>query len=247
METASEPGGDGTPTVAGFAAAELGCALGVTAGAASRLIGDALDLRHRLPRCWARVLNAEVPGHHARRVAQATRQLSQEAAARVDNEIAGKLSSLSYGRLETCLEAAVYKADPAAAEAEAELALRDRFVRLGRTSRFGLKLIIARATAGDALYFNAMIARLADILRERGDHDPLDIRRSKALGILAQPAEAMRLLYEHAPPDQPDDHDRLSPPSRPIAARAGRVWRARPDEDPVRDAEPQTAGAGCGS
>ena len=42
-------GGEGTPTVGGFAAAELGCVLRISDGSAARLIGDALDLRHRLP------------------------------------------------------------------------------------------------------------------------------------------------------------------------------------------------------
>ena len=41
-------GGDGTPTVAGFCPAELGCVLRISDGSASRLIADALDLRHRL-------------------------------------------------------------------------------------------------------------------------------------------------------------------------------------------------------
>ena len=49
QETPRHPGGEGTPGIAGFAPAELGPVLGATAGAASRLIGDALDLRHRLP------------------------------------------------------------------------------------------------------------------------------------------------------------------------------------------------------
>ena len=42
-------GGDGTPTIGDFAAAELGCVLRISDGSAARLIGDALDLRHRLP------------------------------------------------------------------------------------------------------------------------------------------------------------------------------------------------------
>ena len=79
--------------------------------------------------------------------------------------------------------------------------MRERFVRLGRTSRFGLKLIIARLTAGDGLYVNAMVARLAEILRQRGDLDPLEVRRSKAFGLLGHPAEALRLLYEYAETD----------------------------------------------
>jgi hypothetical protein len=39
-------GGAGTPTVAEFAAAELGCALRMSDGAAGKLIADALYLRH---------------------------------------------------------------------------------------------------------------------------------------------------------------------------------------------------------
>jgi hypothetical protein len=58
-------GGDGTPTVGDFAAAELGCVLRISEGSACRLIGDALDLRHRLPLVWAAALagaGAGLPG-----------------------------------------------------------------------------------------------------------------------------------------------------------------------------------------
>ena len=53
-------GGDGTPPVAEFAPAELGAVWSVSPGAAERLIGDALDLRHRLPRLWRRILDGDV-------------------------------------------------------------------------------------------------------------------------------------------------------------------------------------------
>ena len=76
-------------------------------------------------------------------------------------------------------------------------------MRLGRTSEHGLKLIIARATAGDAIWFKATIDRIADILARQGDTDPVEVRRSKALGILAQPAEALQLLCQ----DQGDKWD----------------------------------------
>ena len=42
-------GGEATPTIGDFAAAELGCALRISDGSAAHLIADALDLRHRLP------------------------------------------------------------------------------------------------------------------------------------------------------------------------------------------------------
>ena len=55
-ERAIQVDGDGTPTVGDFAAAELGCVLRMSEGSAARLIGDALDLRHRLQLIWAAAL-----------------------------------------------------------------------------------------------------------------------------------------------------------------------------------------------
>jgi len=144
-------GGDGTPTVGDFAPAELGCVLRISDGAADRLIGDALDLRHRLPQIWAAALVGRVPAYQARRIATATRHLSVEQAGWVDAELAPSLGAVSWGRLETLLQAKIIEADPVGAEQRAALAAQERFVRLGRASEHGLKLIIARATAGDAI------------------------------------------------------------------------------------------------
>ena len=107
----------------------------------------------------------------------------------------------SWNRLHSLLEAAIYEADPAGADQRAVLAAQERFVRLGRNSEHGFKMIIARATAGDAIWFKATIDRIGDILARQGDEDPADVRRSKAIGILAQPAEALRLLCQHQDDD----------------------------------------------
>jgi hypothetical protein len=69
-------GGEGTPTVADFAPAELGCVLRISDGSAARLIADALDLRHRLRLIWAAALSGQVPAYQARRIATATRHLT---------------------------------------------------------------------------------------------------------------------------------------------------------------------------
>jgi hypothetical protein len=58
-------GGDGTPAVGDFAAAELGCALRMSDGSAARLIADPLDLRHRLPLVWAAAQAGQVPAYQA--------------------------------------------------------------------------------------------------------------------------------------------------------------------------------------
>ena len=215
-------GGDGTPTVGDFAAAELGCALRMSDGSAARLIGDALDLRHRLPLVWAAGQAGQAPAYQARRDRRRHRHLSCEQAALVDQQIAPSLGAVSWGRLQTLLEAASYQADPIGAEEQAAAAARERFVRLGRRSEHGLKLIIARATAGDAIWFKATVDRIAEILARQGDTDPVDIRRSKAIGILAQPAHALQLLCQH----QDDDSDGSAEPSdhlEPDGCRIGRL------------------------
>ena len=190
-------GGEGTPTVAGFAPAELGCVLRISDGAACRLIGDALDLRHRLRLIWAAAEAGQVPAYQARHIATATRHLTAEQACWVDTQLASSLGAVSWGRLQTLLDAKIIEADPVGAEQQAALAAQQRFVRLGRSSEHGLKLIIARANAGDAIWFKATIDRIADILARQGDSDPVEVRRSKAIGILAQPAQALELLCRH--------------------------------------------------
>jgi hypothetical protein len=210
-------GGDGTPTVADFAPAELGCVLKISDGSACRLIGDALDLRYRLPRIWMAAQAGQVPAYQARHIASATRHLTVERAGWVDAQLAPSLGAVSWGRLQTLLEAKILQADPAGAEQQAAAAAAQRFVRLGRTSEHGLKLIIARAAAGHAIWFKATIDRIADILTRQGDTDPVDIRRSKAIGILAQPAQALQLLCQHQTDDWDGPAEPLDPADEPTA------------------------------
>ena len=240
-------GGEGTPTVGDFAAAELGCVLRISDGSAARLIGDALDLRHRLPLIWAAAQAGQVPAYQARHIANATRHLNLEQASLVDAQLAPSLGAVSWGRLQTLLDAAIYQADPDGAEQQAAAAARQRFVRLGRNSEHGLKLIIARAAAGDALWFKATIDRIADILAKQGDTDPVDVRRSKAIGILAQPAQALQLLCQH----QDDDWDGPAEPTQPadtepadVESGDSELFDAEvPDTDPhqAQSSEPQPA------
>jgi hypothetical protein len=226
-------GGDGTPTVADLAPAELGCVLRMSDGAAARLIGDALDLRHRLPMIWTAALAGHVPAYRARHIATATRQLTKDQAAFVDSRLAPSLGAVSWNRLHSLLEAAIYEADPAGADQRAALAAQERFVRLGRNCEHGLKMIIARAAAGDAIWFKATINRIADTLARQGDEDPADVRRSKAIGILAQPAQALRLLCQH----QDDDWDGPSEPTEPADLADEPDLAEEPAQDDVSDQE----------
>jgi hypothetical protein len=143
---------------------------------------------------------------------------------------------LSWGRLQTLLEATIIQADPVGAEQQAAAAAQERFVRLGRNSEHGLKLIIARATAGDAIWFKATIDRIADILTHQGDTDPVEVRRSKAIGILAQPARALQLLCQH-------QHDHWDGPTEPTEPTDNPEEPTGDEEetvlaDPAQDAGP---------
>ena len=169
---------------------------------------------------WAAALTGQVPAYQARRIATATRHLTTNQASWVDEQLAPSLGAMSWGRLQTLLEAKIIEADPVGAEQQATAAASERFVRLGRNSEHGLKLIIARATAGDAIWFKATIDRIADILTQQGDTDPVEVRRSKAIGILAQPAHALQLLCQH-------QHDNWDGPTEP----------ADPAEEPTEDDE----------
>jgi hypothetical protein len=211
-ERGRELGGDGTPEVLEFAAAELGASLQTSIGSARALMADALDLRHRLPELWRHILDSALPAWKARKVAQATRHLSRDSALAVDAAVAGSIIGLPWGRFETLLAAKIIEADPGAAEERAKIWAAERFVRAGRTGQTGLKLLIAKANAGDVIWFMATINRIAEILRLQGDMESADVRRSKAIGILAQPALALQLLWEFrneqhpaAEPQQPDE------------------------------------------
>jgi hypothetical protein len=243
-EQARQLGGQGTPQVLEFAAAELGARMETTVGSARAVMADALDLRHRLPELWRLILTGQVASWRARKVAQATRHLSRDSAMQVDAAVAPSIVGLPWGRFETLLTAKIIEADPKAAEEQAKIWEAERFVRAGRTSQSGLKLLIAKANAGDVIWFMATLNRIAEILRLQGDMDSADVRRSKAIGILAQPALALQLLWEFrneqhptAEPQQPGEpvDNEPNPPYEPSTTPPP----AEPPE-PAADNPPET-------
>src|SRR5918994_7511523 len=75
------------------------------------LIADALDLRHRLPRLWDRVMTGGVRAWQARKIAETTRPLSWEAASELDLALADFVGMMPWPRFRRILEAAVLDAD----------------------------------------------------------------------------------------------------------------------------------------
>ena len=235
-------GGDGTPGVAEFAPAELGVVLATSTAAAERLVGDALDLRHRLPKVWARVCAGEVKPWIGRRTAEATRHLSVETAAVVDRRIAKYAHSLSWGRIEAIIAACWMECDPEAA-AEADAAAQGA---LGvwvkdQPTEPGTGEIFIRAEAPDALRFDAAIGGLATGLGALGDTRPVNVRRAAAVGILANPQDALDLFADidtatadpepfADPADQADQADQADDaPTQAVRSGRTKPVDTRPD------------------
>ncbi|WP_375430006.1 DUF222 domain-containing protein [uncultured Friedmanniella sp.] len=230
VERACAWGGDGTPAVSEFCASELGALQGTGMVAARSLIADALDVRYRLPRLWAQVQAGQVRGWQARKIAELTRPLSWAAAADVDEAVTGYLGVLPWPRFENVLVAAIVDADPEQAVEREQRAKTERGVWAGRTVD-GLRSLIARASQGDVAWFMAMVDRIADILAVDGDLDPVGARRSKAVGILAQPAVALQLLIDH-------QHDQPAP-DQPTEPEPELKLEPEPEPEPEPAAEPE--------
>ena len=80
--------GPGTPKVTVQAVHELTAALGIGHGAGLALVGQTLELRHRLPTLWELVQDLTLPAWQARRAAAETMNLSREAAGFADRHLA---------------------------------------------------------------------------------------------------------------------------------------------------------------
>ena len=111
-----------------YALAELATTLEVADGTARTLVEDALELRERLPRTWARILALKAPVWKARLLARRTLDLSPEAADYVDRHLAQHLHKLSKGRIKAGVNAAILRFDPERAATEAAQAGDNRGV-----------------------------------------------------------------------------------------------------------------------
>ena len=210
-------GGDGTPLVQDFCLGEIALARGTGVMATDNATADTLDLIYRLPETWEVCLSGGAEIHIARRVAKLSRHLPADRVAIVDRAVARIIARESGGRVLAVAEAKIIEADPALHEQRVEAERRRRYVSSSRTDEFGLRTVIARVEAGDAVWVEAIVARVAEIIADGYPDASPDELRSIAFGWLARPAELLTLLLEHRDPQEELD------PSH----RLGR-WRSRP-------------------
>ena len=151
----------------------------------------------------------------------------------------GVIATLGWSRFEAILDATIKQTDPDGAQAAEQDAATRRFVAVGRANDHHIRTLIARGTSLDILSFMAAVNRIADLLGAEGDADSIDIRRSKAIGVLARPAHALELLARHqsedsaeaanrnGDPDPEGDGYLSSPPTRHVVGRVTAVVAPR--------------------
>ncbi len=211
-------GGDGTPPVQEFCIGEMAVARRVHTFACQNAIADVLDLQHRLPQTWALVLELEAEVWVARRVATMTRALPRERVGLVDAAVARSIVGQAPSRVFTIAQAKIIEADPTAHAKRVDDERTRRYVSLSRCDEVGLRHIIARVSVGDAIWIDAMVDRVADVLAARNEHATRDELRAEALGWLARPAELLTLLLEHGDPDELDTSRTTATPSETLVA-----------------------------
>ena len=190
--------GEGAPLVAEFAITEFAAAIGLSTDAGKRYVGHALELRHRLPRVWQRVIDGDLRAWAARRIADQTLLLSPEAAGFVDRHVAQVAHKIGPVQLERLVEEAIATHMPELAEERRLAAAEGRYftIESQQISYHGTSTVHGELDLADALDLEQAIAGLATQLRDLGSTDTLDVRRAAAVGELARAQMALDLTTE---------------------------------------------------
>jgi hypothetical protein len=227
--------GEGAPLVAEFCVAELGTVLGISSTAAKKLIGHALELRHRLPRLWDQVHAGAVPAWRARVVADTTIHsspaLTREAAGFVDSQVAavaGRIGQAQLDRLvaETIKRYDLAVADPAADPEDGWQHVDPRHVTVNKDDVHyaGTLHLEADLDIADMLDLDRAVAHHAATQKALGSELSLDARRAKALGDLARTQTALDLAFQdggaEARTSTTDDGEPNLPAAREVVIHA---------------------------
>lgn len=200
--------GPGAPLVAEFAPTELAAALGISFDAGRQLLADALELAYRLPVLNGLVHAGVVPAYAARTISRDTHDLSAPAARRADRLVCAVPDKIGQVRARRLIDEARLWHDPDRAVEDERHALEARHVTMGRPGCPATRDVYMVLDQDDAHRFDQTVTELAARLSDLGDPDPLDLRRARAVGILADPQRALEVLHgvdgaDAAPPRRP--------------------------------------------
>ena len=198
--------GRGCPQVTEYAVAEFGAVLGESTAAAKTLIGQALEIRHRLPRLWALVQAGRTPAWRARLVTAETiaADLTPEAADFVDRQVAAGAGRSAPRPCSGC--------SPRRWPGSTSRPVTTTQGRTGGvwTSTTGLDPAVmhlhAVMSTADALDLGNALSQRAAELKALGSEDDLAVRKSRALGELPRQQTALTLwCQDNREAGAPDD------------------------------------------
>ncbi len=246
--------GAGALCVSEFAVIELATALGMTVDACRRYVGQVLEVHYRLPLIWRRVVGGDLQWWRAARIAQHTLHLPEAGAVHVDRRLAAVAHQVGVVQTEKLCQEALDQFDPDEAEARRQAAAEARRVDVHTrdTDRTGTAEVTATTDLADALDLETALAHAAAELAANGSTEPLDVRRSMALGVIARHYLGDALNTGHQPgplvkPRQVTIHvhlrdqatGRCDTTKAPISVHQVRGWCTHPDTQiiirPIKD------------
>ncbi|MGC3956267.1 MAG: hypothetical protein QM804_18835 [Propionicimonas sp.] len=190
-------GADGSRLVDEHLPLEVAAAQATSVDAALWLIRDVVNLHARHPRVWHALQSGQLPLWRARRFAQyaAGLDLSAEEARTADEQVGPAIARVGWRRLWWLYRAAIMKTAPDRVRQLAERAAESRYVRVGAIDDDpACSFLAGRLDTGDAVAFSSLLDDLADALSQTGEAGDRDALRARAVGVLADPQEAVSLL-----------------------------------------------------
>jgi hypothetical protein len=193
--------GEGCPLISEFAVLELAAALGLSADSGRNLVAQALELAHRLPKVWKRVQDGSLAPWRAKRIAEATLDLSMEAATFVDAQVAPFAHKTGVAQTQRLVDEAIARFMPEAAAEQRERAAEQRYFTIDhdQVSFAGTSRVHGELDLADALDLEDAVRRGAEQLKALGNEESLDVRRSLAVGMLARGQQSLEYDTADAP------------------------------------------------
>ncbi len=206
LDTGLPIAGEGAPLISGHAVVEISAVLGRSLDSGRHLVGQVVELDHRLPRTWTGVLEGRVPVWKGLRIADLTRPLNPAAAGFVDQQLSEFAATCSWAQIDRLIDEALVRFDPDEAERRRQAAAEHRHftLDLDQSGIDGLVDLTGVLDLADALDLNTAITRRATHLADLGSDDPLDVRRAKAAGELARNDHTLDLQPGQPTTGRPD-------------------------------------------
>jgi hypothetical protein len=187
VDTGLPLAGDGAPLVSEFALLELCARLERSVDSGRDHVGKVVECGWRLPKIRDAVYAGLIPVWKALRVAELTRMLSAEAASFVDRNLAFALPGCTWTQVERLVQEAIDRYDPATAEERRRETADHRRVDIPTHDPVdGVVHLSGVLDTADAIDLDTALTRRAKVLGQLGCDEPLQVRRSIALGEMAR-------------------------------------------------------------